>query len=655
MKPVILFASMITLLAMVQPVRASDPIETAEDEFEALLEQRVESAARYEQDVRDAAASVTIVTAEEIERFGYRTIDAVLRSVRSFYATNDRNYAYVGMRGFGRPGDYNNRLLLLLDGHAVNDNVFGAAPVGTELGSIDMRTVERIEIVRGPGSALYGANAMLAVINVISKKPKSMSPVRLQVESGSEGYMKGAVALATVLDNGVQMSISGQASQIDGADHYFPQYDDPSTNDGMADDLDWDEYYNVHGTIKSREIQIQGMWASREKGIPTGPWGVDFNDPGAQTRDDHAFLDLQYQHEFNASQSTIARAYANRYAYEGGWPTSGVDVRDASDGRWYGLDVRHLWDARSNVRFIAGAGAEAHTRADYRIWNDGVESFYRAVTSELYSGYLQGDMQPTGWLTLMIGGRVDDYSNYDAALSPRAAVIVNPAPASTVKFLYGEAFRVPTFWERYYDDLPLGYKANDSLQPEQINTYELVWEQNLREWLHGSVSLFENRFDGLIDTTVDPADSLYTNRNLTSARARGVELELRGLAGVLAGYASYSYQDATDDRGAWLTNSPRHLGKAGVVIPVYGSLRCGVESQYETGRLTVYGTETDPFLLVNLNLTTAFHPFSTRTTASLLVSNLFDEAYATPGGYEHVQPAIEQDGRSLIVSLETRF
>ena len=191
--------------------------------------------------------------------------------------------------------------------------------------------------------------------------------------------------------------------------------------------------------------------------------------------------------------------------------------------------------------------------------------------------------------------------------------------------------------------------------PEAITTYEIAWEQDMRNGLSGTVSVFRNEFDGLIDLMLDPADSMYVNRNMTDAHATGVEFELRGAVGAVAGYASYTHQQARDAGGNWLTNSPHHLAKAGMVVPVAGFLRVGVESQYETERLTVYGTETDPFFLANLNFTTTFHPFSAQTTASLLVRNVFDEPYATPGGFEHIQPAIEQDGRTIVVGLEARF
>jgi iron complex outermembrane receptor protein len=636
-------------------VAAPAPADTTQDRLETLLEQRVEAAAKYDQSVHDAAASVTVITAEDIERHGYRTIDDVLRTVRSFYITNDRNYAYAGMRGFGRPGDYNNRILLLVDGHAMNDDVYGAAPLGTDLAGVDLHTVERIEIVRGPGSALYGANAMLATINVVTKTPKQMSPLRLDLESGSNGYMKGGAALARVLANGVQLSVSGQASNIDGSDLYYSQYDNPATNNGIAHDLDWDHYYGVQGKMDAHEFKVQALWASRDKGVPTGAWGVDFNDPNAHTLDERGYLDVQYEHAFGANRSLLARAYANRYTYEGGYPTGGVDIQDASDGRWFGLELRHLWDLSSNNRLVAGFEAQKHTRSDYRLWNDGVLQFDRDVAFDLYSGYAQEELQPRTWLSLMLGVRLDDYSDYDASWSPRAALIVNPMPSSAFKLLYGEAFRVPTFYERYYGDPATGYKTNNDLRPEQGNTYEAVWEQDIADGITGTASLFRNEFEGLIDIALDPSDSLFVNRNLTRAHAQGIELELRGNAGLVTGYTSYSHQEAKDANGAWLTNSPHHLAKAGVVVTVVSFLRCGIEAQYETGRLTVYGTETDPFFLTNLNLTTTFHPFATQATASLLVKNLFDQPYATPGGFEHAQPAIEQDGRTIVLGFETRF
>jgi outer membrane receptor for ferrienterochelin and colicins len=91
----------------------------------------VYAASRHAQTLRDAPSAVTVVSADEIRRQGYRTLGDLLGALPSFYVTNDRNYSYVGVRGFGRPGDYNTRILFLLNGVRLNDNIYGAQNAGT--------------------------------------------------------------------------------------------------------------------------------------------------------------------------------------------------------------------------------------------------------------------------------------------------------------------------------------------------------------------------------------------------------------------------------------------------------------------------------------------------------------------------------------------
>src|SRR5581483_5111330 len=102
--------------------------------IEQLMDLRVEkvySASKYEQSVTQAPASVSIVSADDIRKFGYRTLAEILRSIRGVYVSDDRNYSYVGVRGFLRPGDYNSRVLVLIDGHRMNDNIYDGAYVST--------------------------------------------------------------------------------------------------------------------------------------------------------------------------------------------------------------------------------------------------------------------------------------------------------------------------------------------------------------------------------------------------------------------------------------------------------------------------------------------------------------------------------------------
>ncbi len=151
------------LSILVWGVFSSPAVAAPPGSDETLLFQDIPSvfgASKYEQKVSEAPSSISIVTAEDIKKYGYRTLADILRSVRSFYISYDRSYSYAGARGFGRPGDYNSRILVLIDGHRSNDNVYDGALLGTE-GVIDVDLIDRVEIIRGPGSSLYGSNAFL--------------------------------------------------------------------------------------------------------------------------------------------------------------------------------------------------------------------------------------------------------------------------------------------------------------------------------------------------------------------------------------------------------------------------------------------------------------------------------------------------------------
>jgi outer membrane receptor for ferrienterochelin and colicin len=147
----------VAVLAFLAAAGTASAGQDLPDLSEASLEQlgniKVYGASKHLQEGADAPSSVTVINAEQIRQHGYRTLADVLQTVRGFFVTNDRNYSSLGVRGFARPGDYNTRILLLVDGHRINDNVYDEAMIGTEF-PIDIDLIERIEIIRGPVSPL---------------------------------------------------------------------------------------------------------------------------------------------------------------------------------------------------------------------------------------------------------------------------------------------------------------------------------------------------------------------------------------------------------------------------------------------------------------------------------------------------------------------
>ncbi len=250
------------LAAMVVPGRAvcaaqdsPPPQSLTQMSLEDLMRLQVEpvfGASKRLQPVTEAPASVTIVTAEDIARHGYRTLAELLRSVRGFYVTYDRNYSYIGVRGFALPGDYNTRVLFLVDGHRMNDNVYEQATPGGEFG-LDPSTFARVEIIRGPASSLYGTSAFFGVVNITTKNGAAMKGLTATVDGGSLGTRSVRASFGRQLTNGLDFAVSGAYTGVSGSDLYFPEFDEPATNSGIVSKLDDEKVRNVFGRIELQE------------------------------------------------------------------------------------------------------------------------------------------------------------------------------------------------------------------------------------------------------------------------------------------------------------------------------------------------------------------------------------------------------------------
>jgi outer membrane receptor for ferrienterochelin and colicins len=214
--------------------QSKDVTELNPEELRGL---QVYSASMYVQNNREAPSSVTVITSDQIRTFGYRTLADILQSVRGFYVTYDRNYSYLGVRGFSLPGDLNDRTLLLVNGHRLTDNVYDSALLGTEF-QLDVDLIDRVEIVRGPSSSLYGGSAFFAVVNVITKSAQTLSGLEISGTADGFGTYQGRSTYGMAV-HGIDMLFSGTVYESAGPGQlFFPAFNSPQTNHGIAHNAD---------------------------------------------------------------------------------------------------------------------------------------------------------------------------------------------------------------------------------------------------------------------------------------------------------------------------------------------------------------------------------------------------------------------------------
>lgn len=639
---------------------AQQPVpDLAETSLEELGNIKVYSASKHLQSAGDAPSSVTVITAEEIQQHGYRTLADILQNVRGFFVTYDRNYSSVGVRGFARPGDFNTRVLLLVDGHRLNDNVYDEAMIGTEF-PIDIDLIQRIEIIRGPVSSLYGSNAFFAVINIITKRGQDLKGLELSAETASFNTYEGRISYGRKLRQ-LEFLISGTFYGSRGHNRLlYPEFNTPQTNNGIASHADDDQVGSGMATVSFRDFTLQSVFGTREKGIPTGAYGTLFNNSGTRTTDSHSYIDLRYEHTFAKAWSMMARTFYDRYTYQGTYMyPSSLDTAqispnlDFADGKWWGADLQLTKTVWSRNRITVGGEYRDNLRQKQTNYDLNPYSLLVDDSRQSFVGafYLQDELNITKSVTLNTGFRYDYYSAIDASSDPRAALIYRPRSQTALKLIYGGAFRVPNVYEMYYYSNPSN-TANDQLKPEKIRTTELVWEQGLGPKLWFSTSAFYNDLDNLI-TQDKTSGTFYNLQQVTSS---GLELEVKGqaLRGLEAA-ASYSFQETKDDlTHQFLSNSPRNLVKLSLTQPLLKrKVFVSLDSQYRSRVYTPLGTSVSPFAVVNF--TVLGRNLGKHVDVSASLYNLLDKKYLDPASGDTVQQAIQQDGRSFRMKMTWRW
>ena len=266
-----LFATILLLscLATAASATGTNTADLTQLSLEALMEidvPKITSASKFVQKATDAPAIVTVVSAEEIKLYGYRTLADVLQSVPGFNVSNDRNYSFLGSQGISL-GDFNSRTLLLVNGHRLNNNLTDGAYVDNTF-ILDMDLVDRVEIIQGPNAVLYGNNAFFGVINVITRKGGQLNGLEAAGEYGEFETYKGRVTYGKSFTNGVEMLLSGSYQNSSGnSGLFFPAFNTPAQNHGVAIGLDGENSLSSFGSVSYGDFTLEGAFNRREKEI----------------------------------------------------------------------------------------------------------------------------------------------------------------------------------------------------------------------------------------------------------------------------------------------------------------------------------------------------------------------------------------------------
>ncbi len=616
--------------------------------LEQLVDMPVEfvsGVSKYEQSVRRAPAGVTVFTANDIKNHGWRTLSDALRTAPGVHIRSDRFYDYIGNRGFTRPFDYNSRTLVLIDGHRLNDAIYQQGAIGTEF-ILDLDMVERIEIIRGPGSSVYGSNAFYGAVNVIPKRGRDLDGGQVGVSAGSEPSLKGRVSYGDRTSGGVDYTLSATEAWSQGEDDFtLPQSwrdADPALTATSVSDQDQTRHKNFFAHAAWRGFETEVAYVRRRKDVLPPVFFTNVDTP-AYGIDERAYALIRATGDPAPDSTFTGKIALDYYSYEGLFSPANTNFERLSPyAGSLSLNTELRWQQTLSGRHTLVAGLEHQVNFFQNLGRDNLDTGVAEVrvreSSHYVSPFAQLDWELLASLRLSLGGRYDFYSTDEKRFTPRLGLIWEASPDTTLKLLYGESFRVPNLEERFAGEA--GLVPNPDIGPETNRSWELIFERQLTSVWRLDATLHRITSDDLITTVptnANPAvpDEL-TFANVQNFRTEGMDIGLGALLplGVqlrASGTIQRTEDDATD---RLVADAPRTLLKLNVSTPLgVRSLRLGGELQYvgerqDAGDLSGVARPVDDYLTANLTLRTA--QLWRHWSASLSAYNIADATWSDP-------------------------
>lgn len=507
-----------------------DLLSLLETPLEELL---VSGAAKKEQSLDQVSAAATVITGDQLRRFGYRSLAEALQEVAGLYIVNDRMVERVGVRGVQLLGDSNTRLLVLVDGVTVNEPWSQFADAGHGL-PLNLDEVQRIEVIRGPVSSVYGTNAFVGIINIVTKQGKNAERGYARLSGGSVGSGQLNAGFARGESNQIRGFASGRFSR--GESLVIPEF----AEDGADTETNADAMRSLSTGLSGNYGDIRGQvrYGQRSRELPGAPYDTT---PGSSDNKaiDGVFLsEVGWAASIGERATVATRAYLNRYdsettldlENEGATPQR---FKSLVDSTWIGGEIRGSYSLLADglLDFTAGVATE-YSGTESKSSQSGMDETISITKNFWITGlYSEVTTAPTDWASLSVGVRYDHNSLFNVRISPRGALFLRLKKRMGLKLLYAKGFRNPSILESFYED-GARYRASGSeLRPESIESKEVVaWyrpkpgiELRASGWRWDLTDIIEKR------SVFDPVvlAERFQFQNLAEMRSQGVELEAR--------------------------------------------------------------------------------------------------------------------------------
>lgn len=553
------FAALIAFLSAVPAFSAALLDPRAADAFGLFREEaQVVSAARRPTALRNAPATVHVITGQQIRALGAQNLWDALRTLPGVDVMTTRTgQGEVSIRGLDKA--LNNRTLVLLDGKTVMNGYFDF--VTWESIPVTLEEVDRIEVVEGPASALYGPNAENGVINIITKTPRQLKGV-----TAAYGYGERQTHHGSLLYGGGQGPLQYKIGLGWDSTHRFEQADALASEAGK-----------MHGMASYRfsrdtDLSLSGGWSHIDTQVTTGGNGATFGEgPSSFVRMDLRHRDTRFRFFWN----------------QGG--TQAKDLNALQDPNLdydtYDLDLEQTLRLPFSNTLVAGANYRKNVIDDVGI-------FPGDISQDLWALFLEDEWRFWDQWTLAFSGRMDHHPFTGLVFSPRGSLIFNPVPNQTLRFSAGTSFRNPTLLENYlrltqtlpnpgtaapnppFSSIQSTFLGNTNLDPEEVRMFELAYTGHFGR-LRLTAAGFQYRVKDLIETTpmqtsfaTPPTLGLVSSfANQGTVRAWGGELGSEiVIFRPLSAFANYSYESLTDDGApSAAASSPRHKIGAGLL------------------------------------------------------------------------------------------